>query len=182
MLSPRCTKIALKRAASDAITRSQPSARLSPAPAATPFTLAMVGLPMSRSAAALRPTPRMCSSRPPVPRGMSCATRSAPAQKPLPAPVITSTRSSRLLATSSNTSRSPPHIAPVIELSLSGRFSVSVTTPSRRSTRRSSGIGRYRSGVGLNPFRSQAKRGTDVVIVAVALVVVAALVLWAVFG
>ena len=43
MLRPRCTKIALKRAASDAITRSQPSARLSPAPAATPFTLATVG-------------------------------------------------------------------------------------------------------------------------------------------
>jgi hypothetical protein len=36
--------------------------------------------------------------------------------------------------------------------------------------------------VGLNPFRSQAKRGTDVVIVVVALAVVAALVLWAVFG
>ena len=96
---------------------------------------------------------------------MSCATRSAPEQKPLPAPVITSTRSSRLLATSSNTSRRPPHIAPVIALSLSGRLSVSVTTPSRRSTRRSSDIGRYRSGVGLNPFRSQAKRGSDVVIV-----------------
>ncbi len=59
---------------------------------------------------------------------------------------------------------------------------MSVTTPSRRCTRRSSDIGRYRSGVGLNPFRSQAKRGTDVVIVVVALVVVAALVLWAVFG
>ena len=71
MLRPRCTKIALKRATSDAITRSQPSARLSPAPAATPFTLAIVGLPMSRNAAALRPTPRMWSSRPPVPRGMS---------------------------------------------------------------------------------------------------------------
>jgi hypothetical protein len=36
--------------------------------------------------------------------------------------------------------------------------------------------------VGLNPFRSQAKRSNDVVIVAVALVVIAALVLWAVFG
>jgi hypothetical protein len=36
--------------------------------------------------------------------------------------------------------------------------------------------------VGLNPFRSQAKRSSDVVIVAVALVVIAALVLWAVFG
>jgi hypothetical protein len=36
--------------------------------------------------------------------------------------------------------------------------------------------------VGLNPFRSQAKRSSDIVIVAVALVVIAALVLWAVFG
>ena len=43
-------------------------------------------------------------------------------------------------------------------------------------------MGRYRSGVGLNPFRAQAKRSSDVVIVAVALVVIAALVLWAVFG
>jgi hypothetical protein len=34
----------------------------------------------------------------------------------------------------------------------------------------------------LNPFRAQAKRTSDVVIVVVALVVVAALVLWAVLG
>lgn len=44
------------------------------------------------------------------------------------------------------------------------------------------GRGRYRSGVGLNPFRSQAKRGSDIVIVAVALVVIAVLVLWGLFG
>lgn len=36
--------------------------------------------------------------------------------------------------------------------------------------------------MGLNPFRARAKRGTDVCIVAVALVVVAALVYWAMFG
>jgi hypothetical protein len=36
--------------------------------------------------------------------------------------------------------------------------------------------------MGLNPFRAQAKRGSDVVIVAVALVVIAALVAWALFG
>jgi hypothetical protein len=36
--------------------------------------------------------------------------------------------------------------------------------------------------VGFNPFRSQAKRSSDVVILAAALVIVAALVLWAVFG
>jgi ABC-type nitrate/sulfonate/bicarbonate transport system permease component len=41
---------------------------------------------------------------------------------------------------------------------------------------------RYGDGMGLNPFRAQAKRGTDLVIVAIALAVVAALVLWAVFG
>jgi hypothetical protein len=44
------------------------------------------------------------------------------------------------------------------------------------------GRGRYRSGVGLNPFRSQTKRRSDVVIVAVALVVVLVLVLWGLFG
>jgi hypothetical protein len=36
--------------------------------------------------------------------------------------------------------------------------------------------------VGLNPFRSQTTRTSDVVIVVVALVVVTALVLWAAFG
>jgi hypothetical protein len=40
----------------------------------------------------------------------------------------------------------------------------------------------YGCGMGLNPFRAQAKRGTDLVIVAIALAVIAALVLWAVFG
>lgn len=44
------------------------------------------------------------------------------------------------------------------------------------------GRGRYRTGVGLNPFRSQAKRSSDVVIVAVALVVIVVLVLWGLFG
>ncbi|HXY95269.1 MAG TPA: hypothetical protein VEP49_22615 [Acidimicrobiia bacterium] len=42
--------------------------------------------------------------------------------------------------------------------------------------------GEYGEHVGLNPFRAHAKRSTDVVIVAVALAVVVALVLWAVFG
>jgi hypothetical protein len=36
--------------------------------------------------------------------------------------------------------------------------------------------------VGFNPFRAQARRGTDIVVVAVAFVVIAALVLWALFG
>jgi len=36
--------------------------------------------------------------------------------------------------------------------------------------------------VGLNPFRARAKRSSDIVLVAVAFLVVAALVLWAIFG
>jgi hypothetical protein len=36
--------------------------------------------------------------------------------------------------------------------------------------------------VGLNPFRQQVKRRSDVVIVAVALAVIVLLVLWASFG
>jgi len=36
--------------------------------------------------------------------------------------------------------------------------------------------------VGLNPFRSQVRRTTDYVVVAAALIVIAALVLWALFG
>jgi hypothetical protein len=42
--------------------------------------------------------------------------------------------------------------------------------------------GRYRSGVGLNPFRSHVRRTSDIALVVGALVIVAALVLWAVFG
>jgi hypothetical protein len=37
----------------------------------------------------------------------------------------------------------------------------------------------YRLGVGFNPFRQQVKRRSDIVLVAVAVVVIALLVLWA---
>jgi hypothetical protein len=37
----------------------------------------------------------------------------------------------------------------------------------------------YRSGVGFNPFRQQVKRRSDIVLVAVAVVVIGLLVLWA---
>ena len=43
-------------------------------------------------------------------------------------------------------------------------------------------MARYRSGVGLNPFRSRVNRRTDALVVGAALVVIAALVLWAFFG
>ena len=44
---PRLAKISLNRARSEATIRSQPSARLQPAPAATPLTAAIVGLASS---------------------------------------------------------------------------------------------------------------------------------------
>jgi hypothetical protein len=37
----------------------------------------------------------------------------------------------------------------------------------------------YRTGVGLNPFRQQVKRRSDIVLVVAAVLVVALLVLWA---
>jgi hypothetical protein len=40
---------------------------------------------------------------------------------------------------------------------------------------------RYRAGVGFNPFRQQVKRRSDIVLVVVAFVAIAALLLWAVF-
>jgi hypothetical protein len=41
---------------------------------------------------------------------------------------------------------------------------------------------RYRSGVGFNPFRAQAKRRSDIVLVVVAFAVIALLVAWAALG
>jgi hypothetical protein len=66
--------------------------------------------------------------------GLSPGLRSAPEQNPSPAPVITSTRSVGVSATSSNTSISSRHIGPLIAFFFSGRFSVTVTTPSALST------------------------------------------------
>jgi hypothetical protein len=40
---------------------------------------------------------------------------------------------------------------------------------------------RYLDGVGFNPFRSQVKRRSDIVIVIVAFVVIAAALLWVVY-
>ncbi len=117
--------------------RSQPSARLQPAPAATPFTAAMVGFGSSCRASAQRPTvriPAIALPAPPPCSVFSLGVRSAPEQKPSPAPVSTSTRSSRLSATSVNRSISSRHIGVLIAFNRSGRFSVHVTTPPARST------------------------------------------------
>ncbi|GMU80084.1 MAG: hypothetical protein AMXMBFR46_28690 [Acidimicrobiia bacterium] len=58
---------------------------------------------------------------------------------------------------------------------------VIITTPRSRSTTTRS-MGRYGSGVGLNPFRSRVERRTDAIVVTGAFVVIVALVAWALFG
>ena len=57
--------------------------------------------------------------------------RSAPAQNARPAPVTMTARTSSSLSVRSNAANSPWIISPVSALSLSGRFSVIVATPSR---------------------------------------------------
>ncbi|OGL20020.1 MAG: hypothetical protein A3K12_13100 [Candidatus Rokubacteria bacterium RIFCSPLOWO2_12_FULL_71_19] len=126
-LRPRREKISEKRAVSAATIRSQPSARLQPPPAATPLTLAMTGLGMRCSASATSATCRMAVIGGPCTGGP--AERSAPEQKASPAPVMTSTRSVGLAATSRNTASSSFHMAPFMAFFFSGRLSVSVTTP-----------------------------------------------------
>ncbi len=43
-------------------------------------------------------------------------------------------------------------------------------------------VARYRAGMGLNPFRGRVNRRTDAAVVAAAFAVIAALLIWAVFG
>jgi len=52
--------------------------------------------------------------------------RSSPEQKPLPAPVITTTRTAGSASASTRASERAASIGPVIAFSRSGRFSVSV--------------------------------------------------------
>jgi hypothetical protein len=52
-------------------------------------------------------------------------------------------------------------------------------TRSRRAHPCGAAVDRYRGDVGFNPYRGRVKRRSDIVLVAVALVVVAILVAWA---
>ena len=140
MLSPRRAKISEKRAVSPATTRSHTSARLAPAPTATPRTLATVGCGSRCNARQTSPTWRIAVSwclpgsadPPPWPDDMSPT--SAPLQNSPPAPVITTARSSALPAIARISVSNSSHIGPLIAFLRSGRRRVMVTTPSRRST------------------------------------------------
>ena len=100
---------------------------------------------------------------------------------------MTTARTSVSVPSARNVSSSSSHICALMAFFLAGRVSVTVTTPSRRSTRMVSRCGSDTSaddtdGVGLNPFRQQQRSYADYVIVAVAVLVCVLLVLWAAFG
>jgi hypothetical protein len=64
----------------------------------------------------------------------------------------------------------------------SGLFNVTVTTPAARSTWRVSTKPHDTGGMGFNPFRQQRRSAADYVLVVAAMVVIAALVVWAFLG
>ena len=133
---PRLAKIMESLARSLQTTRSQPSASDNPAPTAKPSTLAMVGLETWCRASATSPRRRMRArpDRVGSVAGPLGSERSAPEQKAPPAPVSTITLSSGLSSTSSKVVRSSVSILPLAAFLRSGRFIVTVTTPSLRST------------------------------------------------
>ena len=167
-----------------------------PAPAATPFTAAIVGMrelvqpqcaPADDPHRAERATDAPASRSP----ALSVSVRSAPEQKPSPAPVITSTRTSRRVRDLvEQLDQLAPHL-PVHRVLLLGPVERdghdavgAVDEQGLHGGSRCASIGRrYRSCVGFNPFREQVKRRSDIVIV-VGRVRRRdrALVLWAVFG
>ena len=79
---------------------------------------------------------------------------------------------------------SSSHIAPLAAFFRSGRFIVTVTIPSARSTSNVSKLiaRTILTPVGFNPYRRFRARPTDYALVAAAVVVVAALVVWAFAG
>jgi hypothetical protein len=119
---------------SEAMRRSQASAIDMPAPARGPRTMAMVGLGIScssleisifsRSALAL---PWIESSANSLPSAMDLT--SPPAQKPRPAPVITTQRTSGSAAKARALATSASSISPDSAFRRSGRFMVMTATP-----------------------------------------------------
>jgi len=102
-------KIALKRATSDAIHEVAPEREGEPPPAAT-RSPADGGLADVAQRGRAPPDAAHVAKASPVPRGHAESTRSAPAQKPLARAGDHEHAVVAVAATSSNTSRRPPHI------------------------------------------------------------------------
>src|SRR5712691_6836935 len=122
--------------------RSQAMASDSPAPAAAPRTMAMVGLGISCSHRevsifARRPCALSSIVSPPNSRPSAMALTSPPAQKPRPAPVSTTTPTSGSEARRSRETSMASSISPDMALSRSGRVMVRTATPSLTVSSRS---------------------------------------------
>ena len=128
-ISPIFENAWMKLAERAATTMSQPSAKLAPAPAATPLTAATTGTGIERMRSASgRYSRSMTSPTSTSSPAMPASLRSCPAQKPRPAPVTTTQRTAASFAAASSAARSSACIAAVKLLSAAGRFSVSVRT------------------------------------------------------
>ena len=127
----RGPKVATKNADRAAIEMSQDIASPNPPPAATPLMRATVGTEQFAIAriAGLKISPMLSALDPPASR-LLAADRSAPEQKPRPAPVRTTTRTSSSDSTRAKDSEIPLINPSDIEFRLSGRFRVTVATPS----------------------------------------------------
>src|SRR5262245_23725676 len=128
-------------------------ARLRPAPAAAPRTMAMLGLGISCSQREVSIRDRKAdafSSRllPEVSRPSAMALTSPPAQNARPAPVRTTTPTSGLSARRGNASSRASSMGPLRALSRSGRFMVSTATPSLTTSCRSALMAALRTSRG----------------------------------
>ena len=143
---PRRAKTKPKRAVSDARRMSIGSVIVAPMPTAGPLIAPMIGFRQRNMRSVTSPPPSRCAPSLPVIPSRSASSRvssesnvspplerSAPAQKPRPRPVTTTTRTSSSASTRSNACSSSNIIVPVNALSLSGRSSVIVATPSATS-------------------------------------------------
>src|SRR5690606_18279268 len=131
---------------------SHASARLMPAPAATPFTPATTGF--SRAAMARTTGWYERSRMPPMSPSTFVEPRSAPAQKPRPAPVISTARTPGSAAGPLRTSASSASSSKESALSTSGRSRVTRSAPPR------SARVRFRYAI-VTPTRRRPRRGVS---------------------
>src|SRR5207302_951115 len=137
--SPTLVKRKENVADADRTRRSAASAITAPAPAATPFTEAMMGKGQSRIRCVTVPVIRVKASRS---RGSifwsspMISVTSPPELKPRPVPVMTTTRTSSRSGRSVKRSRRSAYTSKVSAFSFLGRSNVMVATPSSTAKRK----------------------------------------------
>ena len=134
--TPRRAKTKPIRAAEDAMRMSIGRVKVMPNPTAGPLIAAITGFFMSKIRRVTVPPPSRCSSAVAArPRAAASnvappASRSAPAQNARPAPVTMTARTPSSASARSHASPSSRSMVVVTALRRSGRFKVTVQTPS----------------------------------------------------